>query len=523
MGTKKGREIDRIPLCANCMAEVDIDHLDENSVVQKGLRRLDQRDGGMNRRRWEARQLGKEKAKVTGQKTESGPHEKRGQDSQSRSACGDGADSEVSYDVGDEHMAYPVPAAEPSTIYVSMFDPIGRLAFRPSPTKPIPYWLEGIPAPLHGYLDEQSRTESKTSPKDPPPHPAEFAPVGVGGRHSLARPSGHGEGSSRPSYASTIMPAKSSKSHWDHINTRISGGSPTHSVSSSGGSASYKPSRPVPYKCRSYIVDEPLRLPSSLMPPLHHGLDSEDNLSTSTFSTYATPPEYPSPPGSVGGRRTSALSSEVHDSESHYIPTRPLEIRKSSHALVTNHARERDRGPFQQEAQREPRTRHSMVHIPTNNLTRSASTANPRPRSHDSLAPQSGGDSPSRPMSHRDSTSTPCSHNTGIRSSSPSHHGGPRRDIVVNQLRRNLRAEPTTALSSLAGPALPLMGPAVPIDAANTGDGTVLALEEGGQAQGGRCTSSRGNSQVSRSVSNATSVTSKKRSAHSELKRFFGR
>ncbi|KAK8055885.1 hypothetical protein PG993_001112 [Apiospora rasikravindrae] len=42
----KAKEILEIPLCANCVVEVEMDSLDSKTVVQKALRRTDKMDGG---------------------------------------------------------------------------------------------------------------------------------------------------------------------------------------------------------------------------------------------------------------------------------------------------------------------------------------------------------------------------------------------------------------------------------------------------------------------------------------------
>lgn len=56
-GRDRGREIDVVPLCANCLVDAEVDELDEDAVLQKGLRRMDHTDGGMGRMRWEAQKL----------------------------------------------------------------------------------------------------------------------------------------------------------------------------------------------------------------------------------------------------------------------------------------------------------------------------------------------------------------------------------------------------------------------------------------------------------------------------------
>lgn len=52
-GLCTGTEIDAVPLCANCVVETEVDELDEDAVLQKGLRRMDHTDGGLGRMRWE--------------------------------------------------------------------------------------------------------------------------------------------------------------------------------------------------------------------------------------------------------------------------------------------------------------------------------------------------------------------------------------------------------------------------------------------------------------------------------------
>lgn len=85
----------------------------------------------------------------------------------------DGAGSEGS--VGKE-ITCVVPLN--STIYVSILDPLGELAFKPRPTKPIPQWMQRVPRKRHSKpqneqcsvstLDEHHRDTTSTSAK--PPH-----------------------------------------------------------------------------------------------------------------------------------------------------------------------------------------------------------------------------------------------------------------------------------------------------------------------------------------------------------------
>lgn len=546
LGTKKGREIDQIPLCANCMAEVDIDHLDERSVVQKGLRRTDQADGGMSRRRWEGSHWGRDKA--SGSKEVSSSHQKSGRQrkphrgSHSRSAYGDGADSESMTENDEPQLRMGYPArAEPSTIYVSMFDPIGRPAFRPSPTKPIPQWMEVTSLPSREYRgdDERPNAALKTSSTihistkaglgltrvegrhgndqglntepvscdtqwgEPDSHHAGEAPgwdQRTGpvtgqyvGQKLLARPSGHRAGSSRSSYASTICPTKSK------LRARIPAraASPAHSTSSNGSASC--DTRPLIYKGRSYVIDEPLTLPSSLMPPL----DPEDNLSTSTYSTYATPPEYPSPPRS-GGRRTPDSSSEAY--ESHYIPSRSLEMRKRSYASTSNRARGQE---VSLEPERPPRSRHSVMHLQTRIPKNSAAGTVPSIDSHASPERQLAGHTPSRAMSYNESLTT--RHKEVTASRYPNREAP--RDFAVAALGKTARAQPTTALTSDQAGSIPPKNRS-PRDQALSPDGGQERPSYIGNSQDARRSNIIGNDSIG---------TSKRRSVHSELKRLFGR
>jgi hypothetical protein len=56
LGEGNAREIDVVPLCAQCLVESELDELDDRTVIQKGLRGKGPCDGGFSRRRWEAKQ-----------------------------------------------------------------------------------------------------------------------------------------------------------------------------------------------------------------------------------------------------------------------------------------------------------------------------------------------------------------------------------------------------------------------------------------------------------------------------------
>lgn len=58
LGRGKGREIDRVPLCVDCAWEAGAEEMDRRAVEERGLKRVERVDGGLTRRRWEARQWG---------------------------------------------------------------------------------------------------------------------------------------------------------------------------------------------------------------------------------------------------------------------------------------------------------------------------------------------------------------------------------------------------------------------------------------------------------------------------------
>ncbi|OHF02652.1 hypothetical protein CORC01_02048 [Colletotrichum orchidophilum] len=118
------REVEVPPRCAACYLGTE-----GEDVVQKGLRRVEKVDGGLSRARWDsgegrAGQLRRAPAYIRS----------LSRDSSSLRRIGDG-----SHDESRGHLA--TPRAD-STIYVSINDPMGQPAFKPSPTKPIPIWMQ---------------------------------------------------------------------------------------------------------------------------------------------------------------------------------------------------------------------------------------------------------------------------------------------------------------------------------------------------------------------------------------------
>ncbi|KAB5523014.1 hypothetical protein GE09DRAFT_976997, partial [Coniochaeta sp. 2T2.1] len=130
-GMGKAVGIDVVPLCAHCYVEVGAEEMDEGKVVGGALRRMEYRDGGLSRRRYDD-VWAREDAK-----NETRPNSGQGVEQVSA-----GRDDLVS-GLADGSRVCPVPLE--STIFVSIWDPTAP-AFRPSPTKPIPKWMTGAPA-----------------------------------------------------------------------------------------------------------------------------------------------------------------------------------------------------------------------------------------------------------------------------------------------------------------------------------------------------------------------------------------
>ncbi|KAK3954158.1 hypothetical protein QBC32DRAFT_385445 [Pseudoneurospora amorphoporcata] len=143
LGKKRGWEIDQVPLCKACLVEVEVEGKErlggdedgekkdlEKVMVMKGLERIDRVDGGLTRRRWEMREGEKER-----EKEKTGGGGKDGLLSLRRGAVDDRS-------LASDQMASSSDSVKPETIYVNISDPVGREAFRPSPMKSIPEWMQ---------------------------------------------------------------------------------------------------------------------------------------------------------------------------------------------------------------------------------------------------------------------------------------------------------------------------------------------------------------------------------------------
>ncbi|KAI1800631.1 hypothetical protein F4811DRAFT_566760 [Daldinia bambusicola] len=190
-----GRELEEVPTCANCAVECEIEGRDggQGAVLQNALRRVDESDGGLANARWariggqvvgrravgeikrvpvatskpvqSPSSLGRSRWSIQGgRRTSHDPHASSSSSHLPVDGTLSGPD-ESGNDKGDF-----VDPPEP-IIYVSIFDPINKPAFKPSPTKPIPQWMRWLPS--------QRERRPETRPRSIldeyfPPSPAEM-------------------------------------------------------------------------------------------------------------------------------------------------------------------------------------------------------------------------------------------------------------------------------------------------------------------------------------------------------------
>lgn len=246
--TGQAREIDEIPLCAHCYVEVGAEKMDALAVVNGALRRIDHRDGGLSRKRYEDGRL--DRGGDIGAERTSG--------SQLSGIC---------------------PAPPDSTIYVSIRDPTAP-AFRPSPTKPIPRWM--ATTPIHGEKENDYGLEVKGMKSTPDVHISQPSPVGL----SLQR--------RHSSYTPPIDRTMQSR-------TPMRGVVPAATASDTTPRPLIAPivtPEPVPlayskifrYNRVGFIDSESLKRPSSRLDRIR---EESSHVESRTPSPYLTPPEWP--------------------------------------------------------------------------------------------------------------------------------------------------------------------------------------------------------------------------------------
>lgn len=173
------------------------------------------------------------------------------------------------------------------TIWVNMFDPIDGPSFRPSPLKPIPWWMQNptvtsplfIPHQSSGLRSNHFRTTT------PPPRSS----------------SRSGASTACPSRPTTPVPAR------DGPSTPGRGPSPASFLRVPDRASMTLSPAPVPLQFKrisTLVKEEPLRHPSSR-------LNLQRRKSESHTSAYQTPPEYADEHEAVNPE-PSELVAEIH-------------------------------------------------------------------------------------------------------------------------------------------------------------------------------------------------------------------
>ncbi|KAK2062840.1 hypothetical protein LY76DRAFT_505022 [Colletotrichum caudatum] len=243
-GKGRMREVEVPPLCASCYLSTE-----GEEVVQKGLMRVERADGGLSRARWDAGE-----GKAGHLRRAPASIRTLSRDSSSLRRAGDG-----SHDRVREHLA--TSSAE-STIYVSINDPIGQPTFQPSPTKPIPIWMQ----PFRGVAQSEEQWQGVSTP----PRCLTQTPA----TPALGTPTSGSAGSSELSTRTATVTHSSS---------------PLQTLP--GSSSVWTPPEIRRAPPLSWVSNEPLKRPSSR---IASRLERLEKSGTTTSSGYVTPPETPS-------------------------------------------------------------------------------------------------------------------------------------------------------------------------------------------------------------------------------------
>ncbi|KAI0180186.1 hypothetical protein GGR52DRAFT_530172 [Hypoxylon sp. FL1284] len=237
------------------MVGCEMDAASQQAVVQNVLRRVDRIDGGMSRQRWERgdgqvgrhavgeirRVPGRQATATQSPRSSSRPQrspQARAHTSHTSHPDGDGALSSSDDEGGD--CVVPLD----STIYVSILDPISKPAFKPSPTKPIPQWMQWLPSQRNYGQKDQARPYSILDEHFPPPQ----------------RPPPNDELTPEPSTVCPTTPPPQAKRRPAFLHM------PDH-IQEPGEPESGRLAESTiqALKGRSFVLDEPLKRPSSRM------------------------------------------------------------------------------------------------------------------------------------------------------------------------------------------------------------------------------------------------------------------
>ncbi|KAH8673752.1 hypothetical protein BX600DRAFT_536353 [Xylariales sp. PMI_506] len=180
-GWGRGKEVLEIPLCANCLVNNEVDGRMPGQPVltQRALRRIGRADGGLSRARWERKEGMVSRSthgriqRVPRMSEDSNIGGNRPPTSLPTS---DGA-TEDRGDSGKDILGGCVTPVDPA-IYFSIHDPLGLPAFKPSPTKPLPRWMQTLPNQHLPQRDVRPRPRSVLDDHfQRPPPPTRKSPV----------------------------------------------------------------------------------------------------------------------------------------------------------------------------------------------------------------------------------------------------------------------------------------------------------------------------------------------------------
>ncbi|RKF63129.1 hypothetical protein OnM2_027028 [Erysiphe neolycopersici] len=176
---RRGVELENVPLCHFCQIEMEGEEKDQ--LVERALVTVSMFDGGLSRQRFEYLEVGKDqsltiaspkrrKLKFRSTTSNSSTDIKIQLSSESADEISpllDNAAHMSISNIGDSISVDEVDSqessfctsdsdAEPigSAIYLSIFDPLGDVAFTPSTTKPLPRWMNRYPKNL-GVIKER--------------------------------------------------------------------------------------------------------------------------------------------------------------------------------------------------------------------------------------------------------------------------------------------------------------------------------------------------------------------------------
>lgn len=170
------REIEEVPLCASCAAEINSSKLDSEQVAELGVSRIEQTDLGLSRARWTQQRGSQPERPEPSEQMQQRQHLRAPEYTASlkertRIFQHDGSEDwenqsyhpsrTQQYPSDGETFGWsscPVPLD--SCIYVSMSNPLGKPAFKPSPTKPIPLWMTLLSRNWYDTISWQQRPTS---------------------------------------------------------------------------------------------------------------------------------------------------------------------------------------------------------------------------------------------------------------------------------------------------------------------------------------------------------------------------